>query len=57
MPKSYELEKFLRLYVLIRKAKSLFQKIKRQNILTQKEAKYILEKLKDNDANDIIINS
>ncbi len=57
MPKSYELEKFLRLYFLIRKAKSLFQKIKRQNILTQKEAKYILEKLKDNDANDIIINS
>ncbi len=57
MPKSYELEKFLRLYALIRKAKSLFQKIKRQNILTQKEAKYILEKLKDNDANDIIINS
>ncbi len=44
------------LYVLIRKAKSLFQKIKRQNILT-KRRKYILEKLKDNDVNDIIINS
>ncbi|GHP90528.1 hypothetical protein JP0052_07900 [Helicobacter pylori] len=41
---------------LIRKAKSLFQKNKKTKYL-KKEAKYILEKLKDNDANDIIINS
>ncbi|BCU74370.1 hypothetical protein CPY3401_06250 [Helicobacter pylori] len=55
MPKSYELEKFLRYMSLLRKAKSLFQKIKRQNILTKRSK--ILEKLKDNDANDIIVNS
>ncbi|EMJ42947.1 hypothetical protein HMPREF1436_01378 [Helicobacter pylori GAMchJs136i] len=38
-----------------KESKSLFQKIKRQNILT-KRIKYILKRLKDNDANDIIIN-
>ncbi len=40
---------------LYKESKSPFQKIKRQNILIKK-AKYILEKLKNNDVNDIIIN-
>lgn len=55
MPKSYELEKFLR-YIPYKEGKKPIPKNKRQNILTKRSEIYF-RKLKDNDANDIIVNS
>ncbi|GAA6885363.1 hypothetical protein VN1336_14200 [Helicobacter pylori] len=40
-----------------KESKKPIPKNKKTKYLNKKEAKYILEKLKDNDANDIIINS